>query len=54
MKKEVKKAWSFKEVLQNPATKSIIEQLEWGCSDPAVIENLKKQLFTISGYEYKD
>ena len=40
---------TFREILENEETKKIVEAIEWGSSDPDVMEQLKKELEEKSG-----
>lgn len=51
---EKKKNFTFMEVLADKEGKSLVEALEHGSSDPAIIKDLKKQLKDKFGYDYKD
>jgi len=48
------KTMTFKEILADPEGKKLIEAIEHGSSDPAIINNLKDQLKSKFGYQYDE
>ena len=48
---EQKKPWSFIEVLNNEETKKLVEAIEHGSWDKELIQDLKNQLFEITGFK---
>lgn len=49
----MKTKMTFTEILESEY-RHIIEALEWGCSDPQIIEALKKELKDKTGYNYRE
>lgn len=49
----MKKPLTFDEVLESEF-RYLVESLEHGCSDPAIIALLKRELFERTGYVYLD
>lgn len=48
------KTMTFKEILADPEGKKLIEAIEHGSSDPAIINDLKDQLKSKFGYQYDE
>ncbi len=49
----MKKAMTFTEILRSEFY-YLVEAIEHGCSDVAILQNLKETLFTETGYRWID
>lgn len=48
---KMKKQMTFREIIESEFY-YLVEAIEWGSSDPEVIENCKKELEEKTGYKY--